>query len=79
MRDTLNGIILVGMLVVGVFAFYIVGELRQPIETVPVAVTVPEQTAEEEVARTEAETLEAHILAERAEHEERKTKWFASE
>lgn len=77
MRDTVNGIILVGMLVLGMFAFYMVGEMRQ----VEVAAPVVEDTRsiEAEVAKTEAETLEARIIAERAEKQERKTTWFASE
>lgn len=77
MRDTVNGIILVGMLVLGMFAFYMVGEMRQ----VEVAAPAVEDTRsiEAEVAKTEAETLEARIIAERAEKQERKTTWFASE
>ncbi len=77
MKDTVNGIILVGLLVVGMFAFFMVGEMRQ----VDVAAPVVEDTRsiEAEVAKTEAETLEARIIAERAEKQERKTTWFASE
>ncbi|MFN4215309.1 MULTISPECIES: hypothetical protein [Exiguobacterium] len=77
MKDTLNGIILVGLLVLGMFAFFMVGEMRH----VEVAAPVVEDTRsiEAEVARTEAETLEARIIAERAEKDERKTTWFASE
>lgn len=77
MKDTVNGTILVGLLVVGMFAFFMVGEMRQ----VDVAAPVVEDTRsiEAEVAKTEAETLEARIIAERAEKQERKTTWFASE
>ena len=77
MKDTVNGIILVGLLVVGMFAFFMVGEMRQ----VDVAAPVVEDTRSivAEVAKTEAETLEARIIAERAEKQERKTTWFASE
>lgn len=78
MKDTLNGIILVGMLLVGMFAFYLAGEMRGGPEVVEPVVTT-ERTIEEEVAYAEAESLEAQIMAEREEHNERKTKWYAAE
>ena len=78
MKDTLNGIILVGMLVLGMFAFYMAGEMRGGQETVA-PLMVSERTIEEEVALVEAESLEEKILAEREAHNERKTKWFAAE
>lgn len=77
MKDTVNGLVLVSMLLLGMFAFYMVGEMRE------VEIATPEtkidRTIEEEVAVKEAETLEAQILAERAEKEERRTIWYASE
>lgn len=78
MKDTLNGIILVGMLVLGMFAFYMAGEMNRGQETVA-PLMVSERTIEEEVALVEAESLEEKILAEREAHNERKTKWFAAE
>lgn len=78
MKDTLNGIILVGMLLVGMFAFYLAGEMRgEPTSVEPVVQS--ERTIEEEVAYVEAESLEAQIMAEREERNERKTKWYAAE
>ena len=78
MKDTLNGIILVGMLLVGMFAFYLSGEVRGG--TTPVEpIMTSERTIEEEVAYVEAESIEAQIMAEREEHNERKTKWYAAE
>ncbi|MCT4786302.1 hypothetical protein ACFQO8_05840 [Exiguobacterium aestuarii] len=78
MKDTLNGIILVGMLLVGMFAFYLAGEMRgEPAAVEPVVTS--ERTIEEEVAYVQAESLEAQIMAEREEHNERKTKWYAAE
>lgn len=77
MRDTINGIILVGMLALGMFAFFAVGELRN--NEVAVTEQKVEHSIEEEVALTEAETLEAHILAERDEEENNETTWFAAE
>lgn len=79
MKDTLNGIILVGMLLVGMFAFYMAGEMRGEPEVVEPVVTTEERTIEEEVAYVQAESLEAQIMAEREEHNERKTKWYAAE
>ena len=79
MRDTINGIILIGMLAIGMFAFFAVGELRHEDHLVVTEQTI-EHSIEEEVALTEAEILEAHILAERDEKEEDdKTTWFAAE
>lgn len=78
MKDTLNGIILVGMLLLGMFAFYLAGEMREGTDGfVPVATM--ERTIEEEVAYHEAESLEQQILAEREARNERKMKWFAAE
>ncbi|MDX5979905.1 hypothetical protein SIL77_01315 [Exiguobacterium profundum] len=78
MKDTLNGIILVGMLLVGMFAFYLAGEMRGEQNVVDPVVT-SERTIEQEVAYVEAESLEAQIMAEREEHNERKMKWYAAE
>ncbi|EPE61584.1 hypothetical protein L479_02015 [Exiguobacterium sp. S17] len=78
MKDTVNGFILVGMVVLGMFAFYLIGEFRQGEVVEPKVMTV-ERSIEQEVAFNEAETLEAQLLAERAENEERKTTWFAAE
>lgn len=78
MRDTINGIILVGMLALGMFAFYMVGEMRHDVEVVATEPVI-EHSIEEEVALTEAESLEAQLLAERAEKEDDKTTWFAAE
>ncbi len=66
------------MLLVGMFAFYLAGEMRgEPAVVEPVVTT--ERTIEEEVAYAQAESLEAQIMAEREEHNERKTKWYAAE
>lgn len=78
MRDTINGIILVGMLAFGMFVFFAVGELRDN-EAVVVTEQKVEHSIEEEVALTEAETLEAHILAKRDDEKDDKTTWFAAE
>lgn len=78
MRDTINGIILVGMLALGMFVFFAVGELRDN-EAVVVTEQKVEHSIEEEVALTEAETLEAHILAKRDDEKDDKTTWFAAE
>ncbi|MCA0980462.1 hypothetical protein [Exiguobacterium aestuarii] len=79
MKDTLNGIILVGMLLVGMFAFYLAGEMRGEPAVVEPVVTTEKRTIEEEVAYVQAESLEAQIMEEREEHNERKTKWYAAE
>ncbi|WP_114166295.1 hypothetical protein [Exiguobacterium sp. TNDT2] len=78
MRDTVNGIILVGMLALGMFAFYMVGEMRHDTDVV-VTEPVIEHSIEEEVAMTEAESLEAQLLAERTKEEDDKPTWFAAE
>lgn len=78
MKDTINGFILVGMLVLGMFAFYLVGEFRQGEVVEPTAMTV-ERSIEQEVAFNEAETLEAQLLAEREEEKVQKPTWFAAE
>ncbi|WP_215145275.1 hypothetical protein [Exiguobacterium qingdaonense] len=78
MKDTLNGFILVGLLFVGMFAFYLAGEMRGD-ATVAEPVVKSERTIEEEVAYVEAESLEAQIMAERERHDERKMEWYAAE
>lgn len=78
MKDTVNGIILVGMFLLGIFAFYLVGEFRHDEVLEPKAMKI-ERSIEQEVAFNEAEMLEAQLLAERAEKEERKPTWFAAE